>query len=76
MLYTTFYGENVSVDIWSVYFKRDIWSVHFKRNLWHHLDLIQEMAKTMDFVPLEQCFKRTFQKKNECLPKKSSFEPG
>ena len=54
MLYTTFYGENVSVDIWSVYFKRDIWSVHFKRNIWHHLDLIQGTAKTMDFVPLEQ----------------------
>ena len=58
MLYTTFYGENVSVDIWSVHFKQDIWSVHFKRNIWHHLDLIQGTPKTMDFVPLEQCFKR------------------
>ena len=36
----------------------------------------QGTTSDCDFVPLEQCFKRTFQKKNECLPKKSSFEPG
>ena len=36
----------------------------------------QRYSETMDFVPLEQCFKRTFQKKNECFPKKSTFEPG
>ena len=50
MLYTTFYGENVLVDIWSVYFKRDIWSILFNMQYFEKGHLSFRQSKKFFFV--------------------------